>query len=98
MEKKPIKISLKMGIILSLIVIIFCMIILTVIMFKIKNNNNEEIYVKKDDWEFDAKQVLENRNVFSGIAKGFSPSSVTGSATMDSAVSSETTNGRTIGF
>ena len=98
MEKKPIKISLKMGIILSLIAIIFCMIILAVIMFKIKNNNNEEIYVKKDDWEFDAKQVLENRNVFSGIAKGFSPSSVTGSATMDSAVSSETTNGRTIGF
>ena len=98
MEKKPIKISLKMGIILSLIAIIFCMIILAVIMFKIKNNNNEEIYVKKDDWEFDAKQVLENRNVFSGIAKGFSPSSVNGSATMDSAVSSETTNGRTIGF
>ena len=98
MEKKPIKISLKMGIILSLIAIIFCMIILAVIMFKIKNNNDEEIYVKKDDWEFDAKQVLENRNVFSGIAKGFSPSSVTGSATMDSAVSSETTNGRTIGF
>ena len=98
MEKKPIKISLKMGIILSLIAIIFCMIILAVIMFKIKNNNNEEIYVKKDDWEFDAKQVLENRNVFSGIAKGFSPSSVTGSATMDSAVSSETTNERTIGF
>ena len=97
MEKKPIKISLKVGIILSIVAIIVCSIILVVVIQQLKNNDNNN-YTKKDDWEFDAKQVLENRNVFSGIAKGFSPSSVTGFATMDSAVSSETTNGRTIGF
>ena len=98
MEKKPIKISLKVGIVLSIIAIIVCSIALVVVLQKLKNNDTNN-YTKKDDWEFDSKKVSENRNgFFSGIAKGISPSSITGSASLDSAVASESTNGGTIGF
>ena len=48
MEKKPIKISLKMGIILLVIAIIVCSIILVIVMQKLKNNDSND-YVKKDD-------------------------------------------------
>ena len=97
MEKKSIKISLKLGIVLSVLAIIVCSIILVVIMQKLSNNNNYN-YTKKDDWEYDAKKPSENTNIYGGTSKAFSPSSITGSASLDSAVSSESTNGSTIGF
>lgn len=97
MEKKPIKISLKMGIILLVIAIIVCSIILVIVMQKLKNNDSND-YVKKDDWEFDAKQVSENRSSYSGIGKGISPSSMTGATSWDGAATSESTNSGTIGF
>ena len=40
MEKKPIKISLKVGIILSIVAIIVCSIILVVVIQQLKNNDN----------------------------------------------------------
>ena len=63
MEKKPIKISLKVGIVLSIIAIIVCSIALVVVLQKLKNNDTNN-YTKKDDWEFDSKKVSENRNGF----------------------------------
>ena len=65
MEKKPIKISLKVGIILSIIAIIVCLIILVVVMQNLNNTDNNN-YTKKDDWEYDAKKASENSNVYGG--------------------------------
>ena len=97
MEKEPIKISFKTGIILAIIAIILFIIVLCIVTINLKNSKKQ--IGKIDDWEFDAKQVSENRNgFFSGIAKGFSPSSIKGSASLDSTVASESTNARTIGF
>ena len=114
MEKKPIKISLKFGLILSAIIIILVAIIVSTFVIKL-NNKGKLAQAKKDDWEYDEKKAYESSGGFSffrsnGATKGgISPSSITGSASidaaatsgssaMDSAISSESTNSRTIGF
>ena len=95
MEKKPIKISLKMGIVLSVIVIIVCIVAFIFIMQKFKNNDNNN-YTKKDDWEYTAKKASGNKY---GIQKNSGgPSSFAGTTAMDSAFATESTNGGTIGF
>ena len=95
MEKKPIKISLKMGIVLSVIVIIVCIVAFIFIMQKFKNNDNND-YTKKDDWEYTAKKASENKY---GIQKNSGgPSSFAGTTAMDSAAATESTNSGTIGF
>ncbi|MBR0427700.1 MAG: VWA domain-containing protein [Clostridia bacterium] len=109
MEKKPIKISLKFGVILSIIIIILAAIVISTLVIKL-NNKGQTILAKKDDWEYDEKQAYENSSgFFSGMAKSLTPNSITGStsidgaaasgsSSMDSAVASESTNSRTIGF
>ena len=109
MEKKPIKISLKFGVIVSLIIITLVAIIVSTLVIKL-NNKGKLTQAKKDDWEYDEKKAYESSGgVFSGIAKSLSPNSINGSASidaatssgsnyMDSGVASESTNGRTIGF
>ena len=95
MEKKPIKISLKMGIVLSVIAFVVCMFFLLVFMQRFRNNDNNN-YTKKDDWEYDANKTSVNTYVKSKNSGG--PSSFSSITAMDSAVSSESTNGSTIGF
>ena len=109
MEKKPIKISLKFGAILSLIIIILVAIIVSTLVIKL-NNKGQLAQAKKDDWEYDEKQAYESSGgFFGGMAKSLTPNSITvsasidgaatsGSSSMDSAVASESTNSRTIGF
>lgn len=98
MEEKTIKISFKVGIIFTLIIIILATIIVSTIVIKL-NNKGQTSYAKKDDWEYDEKQAYESSNgFFSGIAKSFTPNSITGSTAMDSAVSSESMSSGTIGF
>ena len=109
MEKKPIKISLKFGLILSAIIIILVAIIISTLVIKL-NNKGKLAQVKKDDWEYDEKKAYESSGgFFSGIAKSISPNSINGSASIDAAtssgssamegaISSQSTNSRTIGF
>lgn len=93
MEKKPINISLKTGIILSIILIILVVAITLATILNIKNEPNSNIE-KTDDWEFDSKKVSNERGGFLGL---IGPSSLNG-ATMDSAVASEAMKGGNIGF
>lgn len=103
MEKKTMKISLGAGSALILVIIILASIILVSIMNKLKNKEltiGQTIWQHNiDDWEFDGTQTSESKGgVLSGISKAILPSSITGSTTMDAAVSSESTNGGTIGL
>ena len=93
MEKKPINISLKTGIILSIILIILVVAITLATILNIKNEPNSNIE-KTDDWEFDSKKVSNEGGGFLGLS---GPSSLNG-ATMDSAVASEAMKGGNIGF
>ena len=109
MEKKPIKISLKFGVVLSAIIIILVAIIISTLVIKLKSKG-QITQAKKDDWEYDEKKAYESSGgFFSGIAKSLSPNSIngstnidgavtSGSSSMDSAIASESTNSRTIGF
>ena len=109
MEKKPIKISLKFGVIMSIIIIILATIVISTLVIKL-NNKGQLVQAKKDDWEYDEKQAYESSGgFFSGMAKSLTPNSITGSASidgavtsgsssMDSAVASESTNSGTLGF
>ena len=98
MEKKPIKISLKFGVILLLIIIILTAIIVSTLVIKL-NNKGQLAQIKKDDWEYDEKQAYESSgSFFSGMAKSLTPNSITGSSAMDSTVASESNNSGTIGF
>jgi len=94
MEEKPIKISLKFGIILSLSVIILIIVIVSTLVVNLKGKGQTP-FTKIDNWEYDRKQVSDNYN---GIQKSFSADSITGATAMDSAVSSESINSGTIGF
>jgi len=98
MEKKPIKISLKFGVILLLIIIILTAIIVSTLVIKL-NTKGQLAQIKKDDWEYDEKQAYESSgSFFSGMAKSLTPNSITGSSAMDSTVASESNNSGTIGF
>ena len=94
MEKNPISISLKAGITISILVIILIIAIIATVLVNMRENPNN--VAKIDDWEYDEKQASEG-GFFNGIAKSMSPSSIQ-SATMDSAVSSESINRGNIGF
>ncbi len=103
MKKEPMKISLKSGVILALIIIILAFVIVSTIVIKLNNRNPlvEQTSWKHniDDWKYDEKQAYESSNgFFSGMAKSFTPSSIIDSTAMDSAVASESTNSGTIGF
>ena len=99
MEKKSIKISLKFGIMLFVLIVILAIAIILPFIVKIQKNDNNIIHEKIDDWEYDASKATDSINrVISGITASFSTDSIKGSATMDSSVSSESINGGTIGF
>ena len=99
MEKKSIKISLKFGIMLFVLIVILAIAIILPFIVKIQKNDNNIIHEKIDDWEYDASKATNSINrAISGITASFSTDSIKGSATMDSSVSSESVNGGTIGF
>ena len=96
MEKEPIKISLKYGIIMSIILIILIIVISVFAFYKL--NNTKEPIAKIDDWEFDAKKISEEKGGFFGFGTSTGQSSLKGSTAMDSATSMESSNGGNIGL
>ena len=103
MDNKPIKITLKDGIIIAIFIITLIAIISVSLIYILNNKNlpvgQSDFKHNLDDWEYDEKQAYESSGgFFNGIAKSLAPSSITGSSTMDSAVASESINSGTIGF
>ena len=103
MDNKPIKITLKDGIIIAIFIITLIAIISVSLIYILNNKNlpvgQSDFKHNIDDWEYDEKQAYESSGgFFNGIAKSLAPSSITGSSTMDSAVASESINSGTIGF
>ena len=94
MEKNPISISLKSGIIISTLIISLIIAITAAVVINMKKDTNNTI-AKVDDWEYDEKNNSKGRGRFLGTSyKNSGPSSFA----TDSAVSSEATNGGNIGF
>ena len=95
MEKKPISISLKTGIIISIIVTFLIIATITAVITNMKKKPSNNI-AKADDWEFDAKKISkESGGFFRSYSKSTGPSTF---ATDSGAVVSESINGGNIGF
>ena len=94
MEKEPIKIGLKCGIILSILVIIVIIAMLMIIFFEL-NNTDKQIVAKVDDWNFDTNKLSEESGSFYvSNSKSHAPASLAA----DSLASSEMINRGNIGF
>ena len=95
MEKRPICISLKTGIIILIIITFLVIATMAVTIINTKKNPSNNI-AKVDDWEFDAEKIS---NESGGFFKSYSKSTAPSTFAFDSgAVASESINGRNIGF
>ena len=95
MEKEPISISLKTGIIILIIITILVIATMAVTIINTKKNPSNNI-AKVDDWEFDAEKISnESGGFFKSYSKSTGPSSF---APDSGAVASESLNGGNIGF
>ena len=95
MEKRPICISLKTGIIILIIITFLVIATMAVTIINTKKNPSNNI-AKVDDWEFDAEKIS---NESGGFFKSYSKSTAPSTFAFDSgAVASESINGGNIGF
>ena len=95
MEKEPISISLRTGIIILIIITFLVIATMAVTIINTKKNPSNNI-AKVDDWEFDAKKISnESGGFFKSNSKSSGPSTF---AFESGAVSSESLNGGNIGF